>query len=82
MDIIGNSFCIIKPSTNENRFDYLYQSKSTKFYHHNFLKVQFDSLQNLVRQIFMRLGQLLFYISERVRPLTVQASINIYNYFE
>lgn len=52
MDIIGNSFCIIKPSTNENRFDYLYQSKSTKFYHHNFLKVQFDSLQNLVRPIF------------------------------
>lgn len=62
--------------------NYLHPSKSTTFYHHNFLKVQFDSLQNLIRQIFMRLGQLLFNISERVRLLTVHASVDIYYHFE
>lgn len=83
MDIIGNIFLHYKTLKKWKSFWlYIYPSKSTKFYHQNFLKVQFDSLQNLVRQIFMRLGQFLFYISERVRLLTVHASVDIYYHFE
>lgn len=63
-------------------FHYIHSGKSTKFDHHKSLTLQFDSLQNLVRQIFMRLWQLFFYIRGRFRLLTVHASVNINYQFE